>query len=62
MSYPGGFSRLFIGDRGTQRMAQGEDNVENREGEGPSSTSSKEVSSCVDSARVIMWLRLIRGH
>ena len=61
MCYPSGFSRLHSGDKGTQGMAKGEDNDGNREGEGPPLTSFEDVSSCVDSAGVITWLKQIRA-
>ena len=57
MSYPGGFSKHRIGDRGTQRMASGEDNVGSRVDEEPPSTLSREVLSCADAIEVITWLR-----
>ena len=57
MSYPGGFFRFRIGDRGTQGMARGEDNVGSRVDEGPSSTSSGDFPSRVDAIGVIMVLR-----
>ena len=59
MSYPSSFSRLCSGDEGTQGMAKGEDNVGSHKGEGMPSTSSKDVPSRFDSARVITWLKPI---
>ena len=41
-------------------MVRGEDNVGGRRDKGPSSTSSKDVPSLVDTTRVIMWLRPVR--
>ena len=60
MSYPDGFSRLCIGDGGTQRMARGEYNIRSHVDEGSSSTSYEDVPSRVDAARVIIWLKTIR--
>ena len=40
-------------------MARGEDSVGSREGEGPPSTSSKDVALRVDSIEVITWLKLV---
>ena len=57
MSYPGGFSRLRIGDGGTQRIAIREDNMGSWVEEGPFSTSAEDPLSCVDATRVITWLR-----
>ena len=59
MSYPRGFSRLHIGDKGTQRMARGEDNVGSRMDEDLSSTSSEDDSLRVEAAGVITWLILV---
>ena len=59
MSYPGGFSRLRISDRVTQRMARGEDNVGSHVDEGLSSTSYRDALSSVDATGVITWLRLV---
>ena len=59
MSYLSGFSRLCIGDGGTQRMAKGEDNIGSHTDEGPSSTSSEDVPSRVDATGVITWLKLV---
>ena len=59
MSYPSDFSRLHLCDEGSQGVARGEDSVRSREGEGLPSTSSKDVPSHVDSARVITWLKLV---
>ena len=56
MSYPSGFSRPHIDDRGTYKIAQGEDNVRSGVDEGPSSTFS-DFFSRVDTTGVIMWLR-----
>ena len=52
MSYPGGFSKLRIGDGGTQRMARGEGNVRHRADEDLPSTS-KEALSCANATGVI---------
>ena len=57
MSYPGGFSKLRIGDEGTQRMARGEYSIGSRMDEGPFSTSSEDVPSRVEVSRDITWLR-----
>ena len=57
MSYPSGFSRLCFCDEGSQGVARGEDSVRSHEGEGLPSTSSKDVPSLVNSARVITWLK-----
>ena len=59
MSYPGGFSKLYISDEGTQRMATGEGNVGHPANEDLHSKSEAALSR-VDAARVITWLRPIR--
>ena len=60
MSYPSGFSRLHISDEVTHRMSRGKDNMGSHVVEGPSSTSSGDALSCVDTTRVITWLRPVR--
>ena len=57
VDYPSEFSRLRIGDGGTQTMARGEDNVGSRVDEGLSLTSYENLSSHVDTAGVITWFR-----
>ena len=61
MSYPGRFSSHRIGDKGTQRMASGGDNVVSRLDEEPPSTLSREVLLCVNATGVIMWLIPVGG-
>ena len=56
MSYPGGFSRLRLGDGGTLRMATGEGNVGRPKDEDLPSTS-EEALSRADATGVIMWLK-----
>ena len=59
MSNPGGFFRLRIGDRDTQKMAREEDNIGSHIDEGLSSTSFEDVPLRVDTVGVITWLRLV---
>ena len=54
MSGPSGFSRLRIGDGGTERMTRGEGGLMNDMDEDLASSSS-----CVNTAAVITWLRLV---
>ena len=54
-----GFSRLRIGDRGTQRMAGGEGNLRSHVDEVLPSSSSEDVPSHVNAVGVIMWLRQV---
>ena len=60
MSYPNGFSKLLSDDGGSHGMAREEDSVGSHKGQGPPSTSSKDVPSRVDSSRVITCLKPIR--
>ena len=53
MNDRGEFSRLRIGDEGTQRMVGVEDNLGIHGGEGLPSSSLEDVPSRVDAARVI---------
>ena len=57
MSYPGRFSRLCIGDGGTQSMAKGEDNTGSRVDEGLPLTFFEDFPLCVNVVGVITWLR-----
>ena len=53
MGYPGGISKLRIDDRGTQRMARGEDNAGSRMDEGPPLSSFEDIPLHVDATKVI---------
>ena len=58
MSDPGGSSRLCIGDRGTQRIARG-DNLRTYGDEEISSSSFEDVPSRVDVVGVMMRFKPI---